>query len=318
MFARSRLLTPCWFFGSICAIALAQDPEPIEEQVPQHFTGDTELSYAANPAFDLAGSGTIEFYVAPGWLEKAEYYPCILACGHGTDPKTRYSIKIGPEGESIGLWNGRKWEQTAFVFEPGVFHHVALVTQKGQTEIFVDGQSTGILPIGYGDFEGGHLFVGSQGGLTKAFMGAIANLRIWNRALSVETLREIAEHWGPSDKPELAGALVGFSYFTTTAQEFRVLPPVALLPEGHWTDDHGREIDLVMTGRQVVATPSKAVGEGWTEARGECDGKTIELVFTRGGAFQSRLRGTVAEDRAHVEWENGSRWARAVDKEKGR
>jgi hypothetical protein len=133
----------------------------------------------------------------------------------------------------IGLWNGHNWASVAFDFSDEEFHHVAIVTQGSRSEVFIDGETRGTLPIGYGTATGLPFHVGSSDGETEFFFGAVDGIRIWKAALSPDVVAGLREFDGiPDPGHPNALDLVAISDFTSTEQQLVVIAPDSSRPDG--------------------------------------------------------------------------------------
>jgi hypothetical protein len=205
-------------------LAMAQPAPPrLEESEPLALDGSATPMYEHAPVFDLR-EGTVELWLAPMWEEDPGFPPCILAnrdAPQGDDPgalaaATRYSFHVTGARDAVMMWNGVRWSSLPFDFRDERLHHVVFVTEGDETGVYVDGESRGTMPIGYGSGTGLPLHVGSADGTNEPFLGALWAVRIWDTALSEEALRAVENVLGV---PELGAGIdrqpIAVSSFTT-------------------------------------------------------------------------------------------------------
>lgn len=105
----------------------------------------------------------------------------------------RYSVHITADKQKIGLFAGDEWDAIDFDFPDGKLHYVALITYEGLTEVYIDGETRGVIGAGYAeDIIGDALIIGSLNGVDAPFIGALAGLRIWATTVEDETLGEFS------------------------------------------------------------------------------------------------------------------------------
>ncbi|MEN8158933.1 MAG: MAC/perforin domain-containing protein [Myxococcota bacterium] len=205
----------------------AQDqPEPIV------FDGRSTLSLAPHEDMERGGDeGSVDAWLAALWQSDPGYDPCLVAmrkppAGEGRSAAaraTRFSVHIGAGRDRIGLSNGRSTAWLPFDFSDGEYHHVALATRGPSTEVVVDGQPLGALPIGFGAGRDVPLQLGSADGQSDFFLGAVLSVRLWNKALSSDDLADLAELTGaPRAGSPLARRLVAWAEFTTSDRELHL------------------------------------------------------------------------------------------------
>ncbi|MCB9881755.1 MAG: hypothetical protein H6834_08200 [Planctomycetes bacterium] len=317
--------------------SLAQNAE---DQIPFSSEGTKDLRFPAHPHLDLTGEGTLEFHVAATWETELPYYPCILATAK-SEQETRYAVHIGPGGTTIGMWNGTAWAELEHSFEIAKNYHVALVTNGNSTEVFIDGVSIGKMALGYGTTTGAPLIVGSSGTQDQCFVGQVAKVRIWNKALSAHDLSQVAERWGPSLRAEedgveksarmamLMGHVVAYSDFTPTAMKFTVVDhesteapgptrtgaesaatPMPTLT-GLWKDPSGQEIEIAHDGTTVIATMKTEAGRRWwTVGEGTLRQSSLTMIHKLGTRTVDRQRGSVSQDLCKITWGPMNEWTR--------
>ena len=207
---------------------LAQQAPPVD---PLVLDGATVLSIPGSPRLDF-DEGTIEFWVSALWDEDPGYFPCIVSSrawvGEGdaaAAAATRFSVHITAARDELGLFNGVAWGAVPFDFSDEAYHHVALVTQGGRTEVLIDGESRGVMELGYGSAKGLPLRIGTSDGAAEPFIGALWSLRLWKRPLDPETVAALSGVQGAPDPDDPASAaLVAFSQFEAGNPELLLVP----------------------------------------------------------------------------------------------
>lgn len=175
------------------------------------FSGKEGLDFDASPAFCLASPATVELWVKPTWVRSPGYDPCVLASigERGVD----FAIHISADKQSIGLYAGDRFLSAPFDFTGDVMHHLVIVSYgPGLSEVQVDGETVGLLDIGFFPSVNLGLHVGSLDGDQAPFIGAIARIRLWNAPAGAE------------DEPD-PESLAAQSRFTDDGMEITTYPP---------------------------------------------------------------------------------------------
>lgn len=151
------------------------------------FDGDSRLDYPGSPALDLASPATIEFWVAAAWIEEPAYDPCVLAALG--EAGLIVSVHITADRKAIGVYHGSEFAAVEFDFTDGLMHRVVLsAVAPDVTEVEIDGDTIGLLPLGLGRGEPVTSFhLGSLDGEQAPFVGALARLRVWDAVLDQDT-----------------------------------------------------------------------------------------------------------------------------------
>ncbi len=183
-----------------------------------NFEGSTSLALGADPAFDPTGTNTIEFWVAADWSNDPGYDPVIMSNASASD--IGYLIAILRDRDGLGIVSGETEVMTAFDFSDGRLHHVAIVEGDGQLEVIIDGKVRATHAIDLVEKTGAELWIGTADGKTAPFMGAIGQVRIWQSAIPVQTLRAfvmadvLSETSGDHPKISALKAMSDFSDMT--------------------------------------------------------------------------------------------------------
>ncbi|MHA6325900.1 OmpA family protein [Roseivivax sp. CAU 1753] len=202
----------------------------------------------AKPAgLGMDKSGTLEFWVQPGWdvpdpdQDLSDAAPVVMSV-HGLDG-TRLSVQITQERDALVLWNGgydvADQQVVGFDFTQDLPHHVAIAFANGAALVFINGQ-----PLAELDWEPGApneqvltlgRFPNEETAL--AFTGLIGGVRSWNRPLEPEEIRTAARSAGAVQVdsplyPAFNGAL------TETIRgdlEYQALDTAIQIASGAWT-----------------------------------------------------------------------------------
>ena len=141
------------------------------------FDGETRLDYAGHPAFQFSTPATVEFWIAPSWLETAEFDPCVVSSL--SENSVNFAICIGADRNSIGLYAGEKYASLPFDLSDDNLHHVAVISMTPEfTEVVVDGESQGLLELGFLNQGSSSFHLGSLDGEQSPFMGLIGRLPV--------------------------------------------------------------------------------------------------------------------------------------------
>ena len=163
---------------------MAQDLDADEIAV---FDGESRLDYPGSPALDLSSPATVEFWVAPAWKEEPAYDPCVLSSVG--EAGLIFAVHITADRKRIGVFDGASFVSLPFDFTDGLMHRVVLMAVAPQvTEVEIDGDTIGLLPLGLGDGSPSAAFhIGSLDGEQAPFVGALARLRVWDAVLDKNT-----------------------------------------------------------------------------------------------------------------------------------
>ncbi|MEN8160341.1 MAG: LamG domain-containing protein [Myxococcota bacterium] len=233
-----RLLAPL-LLAAWALPAAAQDAEPAPSLSPLLLDGETSLEVDPSPGLALGPACTIELVLATAWDDEdgVEGHPGVLGRrtpADGDDPEalaaaTQWSVHITPDRRAIGLFDGRYFGSVPFDFSDGELHHVALVTKAGRTTVYVDRRARGVIELGPGPERGLPLHVGSSDGGSELFIGAIASLRLWRRALGPEEVAALADVLGAPPEGEVGlDPLAAYSDFTGEGPAIVVLEEIAV------------------------------------------------------------------------------------------
>ena len=167
------------------------------------FFGQRGLTLPASSRLELTGDGTIEFWLDPAWAASFRGEAVVVALSDGTNARYVVYLKKDDAGLSIGLWDGVgdfAQRQPAITAPLGVkgddqfFYHIALVTTRDGTTVYKDGGRVQLLGgATYGAARGLPLHVGSADGTNGMYQGVISGLRIWNAALTQNTIKAFSD-----------------------------------------------------------------------------------------------------------------------------
>ena len=196
---------------SLCARVAAANYSPDMFELD----GGNTLVFEATPQLNLATGGTIEFWVAPDWVEDPGYDPTIV-CNAGLEGPL-YLIAMLRDKDGLALVAGEEEDVVTFNFDDGQLHHVAISQLADGVVVQVDGQVAGVSELMFADLPSLGLWVGSIDGVDNQFVGAVAGLRFWRTVVEQETLvRYALADVFEDDHPDLE-LLVAMSNFDETS-----------------------------------------------------------------------------------------------------
>ena len=179
------------------------------------FSGADSLAFPPDGSLDLAGGGTIEFWVQPDWREDPGFDPAIVSNIGKQGPS--YMIVMLGSRKGIGVMAGDRFETLPFDFTDGKLHYVA-ISDFGENNllVMVDNKVVGSMPIGFRSLPSSGFFIGSADGTENQFKGAIAGMRIWDLPvdpddLAIYAMQPLVDADG-APHPDIS-ALVGVSDF---------------------------------------------------------------------------------------------------------
>lgn len=192
------------------------------------FSGADSLAFPPDGSLDLAGGGTIEFWVQPDWQEDPGFDPVIVSNIGKLGPS--YMVVMLGSRKGIGVMAGEKFETLPFDFTDNRLHYVA-VSDFGDDNLIVliDNKLIGSLPLGFRSLPSNGFFIASADGTENQFKGAIAGLRIWDLPvdpddLAIYAMQPLVDADG-GPHPDIS-SLVGVSDFTK--RTFSLIEPMPI------------------------------------------------------------------------------------------
>ncbi len=140
------------------------------------------------------------------WLKQEEGktsgYRLVDKTTAGVNDGYNFDTYDGSTGRKLRLCAGRKNASANTVYSLNEWHHVAVVVSKGVSTFYLDGMSDGSATHGTLQTNSLSLLIGSaHGSKAQFFKGALDDIRIYNRALSEQEIKEINQ-LPSSKKPE--------------------------------------------------------------------------------------------------------------------
>lgn len=169
--------------------ALAQDA--YAPDVAEFGVEAESIVFGPDDALWLYGDGTIEFWVTPDWTEDPGYDPVVIS-NAGADGVS-YMVAMLGDRSGLGLISGDQEEIAPFDFADGQLHHVAIASDSGKTNVYVDGKTAANFEFAFQTLPSAGVWIGSVDGATAPFEGAIAQLRIWDAPISQAVLVQYAQ-----------------------------------------------------------------------------------------------------------------------------
>ncbi len=178
--------------SAICIMSLCSMSSYASDYVPDiaEFNGASSISIEPDPVLSLEDGNTIEFWATPDWTEELQYDPVMVSNAGEQGPS--YIVAMLRDRSGIGVVSGDKEVVAAFDFTDGVLHHIAIVQGEGHLAIFIDGKTRLVTPMSYEKLPSSGFWIGTADGKTSPFMGALAQLRIWNTALDLSRIIEFS------------------------------------------------------------------------------------------------------------------------------
>jgi hypothetical protein len=140
----------------------------------------------------LAGSTfTFSFWIKP---TDGDTYPKIIDKSDGYEGKNGYSVQVKNSGYILlQIAAQNRYESETGVIIEGVWQHVAITGDGATYTCYVNGSAvSGTYPNAYASPPNAdcQMMIGHYTGLNRAYKGLVDELRIWNRALSLEEIRQ--------------------------------------------------------------------------------------------------------------------------------
>ena len=152
--------------------------------------GVNGLEFHPEDSYDIAGYGTVEFWVTPDWEIDPGYDPVILSNAGEEGPSYLVALLRGRDG--IGLVTGEREEIVAFDFTDSNMHHVALNDYGDTLMVYIDHVLVGRFEPGFLQLASSGFWIGTADGEASPFTGAIAGLRFWGAPVEPDTLKKYA------------------------------------------------------------------------------------------------------------------------------
>ena len=171
----------------------------------------------------LGSVGTIELVLAADEGTETDLPSALLT--HGSGSHLGFALLTDASRKRIGLTNGRRTEWVNADLSDGDFHHLAVVTTKDLSEVYLDDKYLGYLKAGYGPVADLAFQLGGKVEGRSPFVGQIATLRLWNTALSSDELAAMKFYGAPPESHPRHSDLLAASHFTTQAAEVVIYSP---------------------------------------------------------------------------------------------
>jgi hypothetical protein len=148
----------------------------------------TGIIVPTNPAYEFT-TGTFEAWFNPDWEPGSlEYNPGIMGL---RGANTRFSMHVRNDMEGVEIWNGLAVTRFNASIQRGSWYHIALVATDSQFALYLNGTQIGTTQNGsFGSATGMDFNIGSSNGAEELFRGTVDEVRIWNTAIDVATLRQ--------------------------------------------------------------------------------------------------------------------------------
>ncbi|MGC3966615.1 MAG: MAC/perforin domain-containing protein [Pirellulales bacterium] len=172
--------------------------------------------------------------------------PSVLL-SHVDDLHLGFSLLTDASRKRIGISDGRRTQWSTVDLSDGDFHHLAIVTSKDISEIYLDDKYVGYIPAGYGPSASLPFELGGVREGFSPFTGEIAALRMWSSPLSAQELSELKFYGPPPPSHRRFSDLTAASLFTADSEDVLIYSPPAT-PSEFLGSDEGLRIDQLMLG----------------------------------------------------------------------
>ncbi len=142
------------------------------------FDGHGAVSVTNDPALVMADTLTIDLWLRLDELPTTEPF-CLVDKGG-----ERYRLQVEASGRAmLGLKSGQeRMDLSGGKLEPGRWHRLTGVFERPKASLYLDGQLVAEATWDHAVDSGGNLNLGSKGGVTYFFRGAMDELRIYRAA----------------------------------------------------------------------------------------------------------------------------------------
>ena len=180
------------WIGGFCALLITTTSVSAQTYTPDilELDGVNGLEFYPEDSYDIAGYGTVEFWVTPDWESDPGYDPVIISNAGEEGPS--YLIAMLRDRDGIGIVTGDREEIVAFDFTDGNMHHVAINDYGDTLMIYIDHALIGRFESGLQQISSSGIWIGTADGETSPFIGAIAGLRFWGLPVEPYTLKKYA------------------------------------------------------------------------------------------------------------------------------
>ena len=184
VFSLLRSLTGVFALLLNAQVTSAQDYAPDVLEMPE---GDGYV-FDWDPAYNMVGGGTIEFWTMPFFEEEPGFEPFILSSAGETGAS--YAVAMTEARDGLVLLAGDQEGVIGYDFTDGRPHHVAINVYEDGTLVFVNGEARAEFDFIPPERPASALFVGTANGKEAGYQGMIAQLRFWGTPVDPDYLEE--------------------------------------------------------------------------------------------------------------------------------
>jgi hypothetical protein len=202
----NRLVSRLWqpIGGASLTLLLASASLAQAQTLPQYslpFNGTNQYAGVPNTAALEFTTGTVELWVKPTWTVGTHSGAnlCLVSerSGASLNGGTRFSLHMGNDMKSIGIWNGGSYETVSYNFSKGLWYHVAAVMTTTSTQFYVNGVLIGATANGINTSRSGYNLKigvseteGTAVGNAEYFEGELDEVRVWNTARTAAQIQD--------------------------------------------------------------------------------------------------------------------------------
>jgi len=182
--------------GACLSLLLVSASLAQAQTLPQYslpFNGTNQYAGVPNTAALEFTTGTVELWVKPTWTVGTHSGAnlCLISerSGASVNGGTRFSLHMGNDMQSIGIWNGGSYQTVPYSFSKGQWYHVAAVMTTSNTLFYVNGAYIGTTNNGINTGRSGYNLKigvseteGTAVGNAEYFEGELDEVRVWNTA----------------------------------------------------------------------------------------------------------------------------------------
>ncbi|WP_415402873.1 LamG-like jellyroll fold domain-containing protein [Tateyamaria sp. SN3-11] len=172
-----------------CTLALSS-PAAAQDYQPDVLEMPDGLGYFFDwdPAYDMAGGGTIEFWTMPFFEEAPGYEPFIVSSAG--ELGASYAVAMTEARDGLVLLAGDEEGVIGYDFTVGRPHHVAINIYEDGTVVYVNGEPRADFDFVVPALPATALFLGTANGEDAGYQGMIAQLRFWGTPVDPDYLDE--------------------------------------------------------------------------------------------------------------------------------
>lgn len=174
-------------FGLLGAVGVLVTAVPASAQegytpYVAEFDGTNGYEFEASESLNVRDGATIEFWIQCDWKTDPGYDPVVLS--NIGEEGSLYTVSVLGDRSGISLQSGDYIGTVDYDFSVQRMSHVAIVDfSDSSSAVMVNGSVVGTFNFGFSESRSAGFWIASADGAQSPFVGAIADVRIWDVVL---------------------------------------------------------------------------------------------------------------------------------------